>query len=257
MTMTTTATGKFVWFDYITPDVAKAQGFFGELFNWKTQEVPVPGAGTYTMIALGDQTIGGYMTTPQGAPPIGHWLPYLGVTDAQRAADQIKSLGGQVHKEPTKMGDVGSIAIVGDPQGGVFALWQPAKPEGTGDYKDAPGAFCWNELAAQDPVKAVAFYSQLGFTEEKMDMGGMTYHVLNSDGKARAGVMKTPMPDAPQAWMPYVQVKDVDATVAKAQKLGAAVLAKPEDVPGVGRIAIFRDPLGGYTGLLKPAPESK
>jgi uncharacterized protein len=251
-----TPTGKFVWFDYITPDVAKAQAFFGELFNWKTQEVPIPGAGTYTMIALGDQTIGGFMTTPNGAPTVGHWLPYLGVADAKRSADQIKSLGGKVHKEPSKMGEVGTMAVVADPQGGVFALWQPTKPEGTGDYKDTAGAFCWNELAAHDPVKAVAFYSQLGFTEEKMEMPGMgTYHVLNSDGKGRAGVMKTPMPDAPQAWMPYVQVKDVDATVAKATKLGGKVHVPPNDVQGVGRLAIFTDPQGGWLGVLAPAPQ--
>jgi uncharacterized protein len=252
-----TTTGKFVWFDYIAPDIKKAQAFFGEVFNWKAQDVPM-GADSYTMIALGDQTIGGYTTTPQGAPPIGHWLPYLGTADAARSCGQIKKLGGTIYKEPFKVAEVGTMAIVADNAGGVFALWQPTKPEGTGDYKDAPGAFVWNELAAKDPNQAVAFYTQLGFTEEKMDMGPMgTYHVLNSDGKGRAGVMKTPMPEAPQAWMPYIQVKDVDATVAKATKLGAAVVAAPSDVPGVGRIAIFRDPQGGYTGLLKPAPEMK
>jgi uncharacterized protein len=253
-----TTTGKFVWFDYIAPDIKKAQGFFGELFNWKPQEVPMPGGDSYTMIALGDQTIGGYMTTPKGAPPVGHWLPYLRTDDVKRSAEQIKSLGGKVHKEPSKVADVGTMAIVADNGGGVFALWQPTKPEGNGDYKDAPGAFVWNELAAHDPVKAAAFYSQIGFTEEKMDMGPMgTYHVLNSDAKGRAGVLKSPMPDAPQAWMPYIQVKDVDATIAKAEKLGAKTVAPPSDVPGVGRIAIFVDPQGGYLGLLKPAPEMK
>ncbi len=254
----TTSTGRFVWFDYIAPDIKKAQGFFGEVFNWKPQAVPVTGMGDYTMIALGDQTIGGYMTTPPGAPTVGHWLSHLRVTDAARACDQIKSLGGKVHKEPMKMGEFGSMAIVADPQGGVFALWQPTKPEGSGDYKDLPGAFCWTELAAHDPVKAVAFYTQLGFTEEKMDMGGHgTYHVLNADGKPRAGVMTTPMPEAPQAWMPYVQVKHVDETIAKVTKLGGQVHVQPNDVPGVGRLAVFTDPQGGWLGVLAPAPESK
>jgi uncharacterized protein len=255
--MDMTTTGKFVWFDYVAPDIKKAQGFFGELFNWKTQEVPVPGAGTYTMIALGDQTIGGYMTTPQGAPTVGHWLPYLRTDDAKRSAEQIKSLGGKVHKDVAKMGDVGSMAIVADNDGGVFALWQPTKPEGTGDYKGTPGAFVWNELAAKDPARAVGFYTKLGFTEEKMDMGDMTYHVLNSDGKGRAGVLKSPMPEAPQAWMPYIQVKDVDATIAKATKLGSQVHVPPNDVPGVGRLAVFTDPQGGWLGVLAPAPEMK
>lgn len=251
-----TTTGKFVWFDYIAPDIKKAQAFFGEVFNWKAQEVPMPG-GSYTMIALGDQTIGGYTTTPQGAPPIGHWLSYLRTDDVERSAAQIKKLGGKIHKEPFKVADVGTMAIVADNAGGVFALWQPTKPEGTGDYKDAPGAFVWNELAAKDPNQASGFYTQLGFSDEKMEMGGMTYHVLSSDGKGRAGVLASPMPDAPQAWMPYVQVKDVDATVAKATKLGGQVHVPPNDVPGVGRLAVFTDPQGGWIGVLAPAPDMK
>ena len=48
-----------------------------------------------------------------------------------------------------------------------------------------------------------------------------TYHVLKSDGKAARGVMKPMMPDAPHAWMPYVQVANADQTVEKAKKLGA------------------------------------
>jgi uncharacterized protein len=251
-----TTTGKFVWFDYVAPDIKKAQAFFGEVFNWKAQEVPM-GSDSYTMIALGDQTIGGYMTTPQGAPTVGHWLPYLGTTDAARTAGQIKKLGGKIHKEPFKVADVGTMAIVADNAGGVFALWQPTKVEGTGDYKGIPGAFVWNELAAKDPAQAVAFYTQLGFTEEKMDMGDMTYHVLNAEGKGRAGVLKSPMPEAPQAWMPYVQVKDVDATIAKATKLGAQVHVPANDVPGVGRLAVFTDPQGGWLGVLAPAPDMK
>jgi uncharacterized protein len=255
--MTTIPTGRFVWFDYVAKDIAKAQGFFGELFNWKTQEVPTPDGKAYTMITLGDQTIGGYMPTPEGAPPVGHWLTSLQVQNAKQSCEKVKSLGGKVHKEPMEMGGFGTFAIVADNDGGVFALWQPAKADGTGDFKGIPGAFVWNELGAKDPTKAVAFYTQLGFTEEKMDMGGMTYHVLNSDGKGRAGIMKTPMPEAPQAWMPYVQVANCDATIAKATKLGSKVHLEPHDVPGVGRLAIFTDPQGGWLGVLQPAPETK
>lgn len=250
----TTPTGRFVWFDYVATDITKAQGFFGELFNWKTQNVPVPGGGTYTMIAVNDQTIGGYTTTPKGAPPDAHWLTSLQVRDANASAEQIKSLGGKVLKAPEKMGEFGSFAVVSDPLGGVFALWQPVKAEGSGDYKGTANTWCWNELYTADVAKSVAFYSKIaGFTEEKMDMGKHgTYHVLNADGKGRAGVTTPPQP-MPQAWLPYVQVDNVDQTIAKAKKLGAAIHLEGQDVPGVGRIAIFSDPQGAMLGLLQPA----
>ena len=254
--MTKIPTGRFVWFEYLTKDIPKAQGFFGELFNWKTQELPLP-EGSYTMITLGEQGIGGYTPTPKGAPAVGHWLTSLQVADIHATAKQIESLGGKVHVQPTKMETMGSYAVVADPGGGVFALWQPAQVQGTGDYRDAAGAWCWNELAAHDVDAAVAFYTKLGFEHQAMEMPGpdgkpSTYHVLSSEGKPRAGIMKSPMPQAPQAWMPYVQVANCDQTIDKAKKLGATIALPPSDVATVGRLSIFTDPQGGWLGVLQP-----
>jgi predicted enzyme related to lactoylglutathione lyase len=253
--MTAIPTGRFVWFEYLTRDPAKAQGFFGEVFGWTKQDMPFPG-GSYTMIAAGTHTIGGYPPVPAGAPPHSHWISHLQVQDARATAAKIKSLGGSIKSEPVDMG-MGTHAIVADPQGGVFSLWQPAKPEGTGDYKGADNTFCWNELTAPDPEKACAFYAAIGgFTIDKMDMGdGNTYYLLNSDGKGRAGVTKPMMPGVPTAWLPYVQVTNADATVAKATKLGANVFVPPADIPNVGRFSIFADSQGGAIGILQPQPK--
>jgi uncharacterized protein len=254
-TMTTAKipTGRFVWFDYIAKDLAKAQGFYGELFNWKTQPMPSPDGSTYTLITLDDQPIGGYMAPPPGAGATAHWQSSLQVADARASAAKVKALGGTILKEPGDMGGFGTFALVADPQGGAFALWQPAKAD-SGDYKDVAGAFCWNELVSHDPEKAVAFYTLLDFEEQRMEMPGMgTYHVLSSDGKPRAGIMKTPMPEAPEAWMPYVQVASADQTVEKAKRLGATIFLAPTDVANVGRLAVFSDPLGGWLGVLQPA----
>jgi len=246
--------GKFVWFDYVSADVQKAAGFYGELFNWKTQEIPGPN-GAYTMLMADGQGIGGMWKAPPEAPQQGHWLSLLSTSDINASADKLKSLGGKVLKAPTKFGEFGTMAIVSDSLGGAFGLWQDAKPQNTGDYKGQPGFPVWNELLTQDVAKSVEFYTKLaGFTEEKMDMGKMgSYHILNRDGKGRAGVMKPPM-DMPQAWMPYIQVANTDQTIEKAKKLGATIILAGEDIPGVGRLGVFADPLGGSTGVLQPAP---
>src|SRR5438093_4160614 len=140
---------KFVWFDYVGKDAQKAQAFYGELFNWKTQDVPNPAGGSYTMIVTGGEQIGGYMGQPPGAPAQAHWLAHLSVQDAAATIVKIKQHGGKVRKEPQKMGDMGTMAIVADPFDATFALWQPAKPEaggGSGDFKGKVGTWCWNEL---------------------------------------------------------------------------------------------------------------
>jgi hypothetical protein len=244
---------RFSWFEYFSKDSAKAQGFFGELFNWTTKAVPV-GNGTYTMIVAGDQTIGGYVPTPDGAPPNAHWISHLQVESAEATLAKVKAAGGRQLKAPSKMGEAGTWAVAADAVGAPFALWQPAKAEAA-EYRGVAGTFCWNELYTDDPAKAVAFYEAIGTLKDKpMDMGPMgTYHVLESHGKSRAGITKSPMPGIPPHWMPYVQVASADKTVEKAKKLGCDVKLAPNDVPGVGRLAVFLDPLGASIGILQPA----
>jgi hypothetical protein len=256
MTKTTTyPSSKFVWFEYVSTEAAKAQGFYGELFNWGTRDVPMPN-GSYTMITAGGETIGGYMTTPPGAPARAHWMSHLAVADAHASAERVKALGGRVGKAPFKMGDAGTMAVVFDPLDGMFALWQSAQPAaaGTPVWKGTPGNWCWNELHTQDAAKSVAFYTQLaGFSDAAMEMPGMgAYHQLMADGVPRGGILKPRMPDAPQSWLPYVQVASADATHTKAKKLGATVHVPPTDIPGVGRFAVFADPCGASIGVLQP-----
>jgi uncharacterized protein len=84
---------------------------------------------------------------------------------------------------------------------------------------------------------------------------GEAYHVIQSpDGKGRGGVMRMPDPKAPTLWCPYVAVEDCDATVKKAEGLGAQVMMPPTDIPNVGRIAVLLDPLKAPLALIKPAP---
>jgi predicted enzyme related to lactoylglutathione lyase len=242
--------GKFVWFEYVSKDIAKAQGFFGELFNWGVKRVPMPG-GEYAMISVGDRTIGGYQVTPAGAPPEAHWLTHLEVSDARASSTQIESLGGKTLKPAFAVGDFGTMAIVADPHGGYFALWQPAKSEAQPAPVD--GTFCWNELASKDPAASVEFYAKVGsFTTTVMEVGEMgAYHVLESDGQPRAGVMKQLMPGQPHAWLPYVQVANPDATADRAKKLGATIVVPPTDIKNVGRFSVLVDPQGCALGILK------
>lgn len=249
--MTNNPTGRFVWFEYSSKDLAKSQGFFGELFNWSVQRVPMA-KGDYAMIASGDATIGGY-AQPMAGAPVAWWLSHLQVEDAAASQKQVEKLGGKILVPAFSVG-VGNMAVVADPLGGVFALWQPTGREPGGDYRGTTGSFCWNELYTENPEASVKFYAALGgFEVEAMDMPGMgKYYQLKSEGKARAGVLKSPMPGIPQSWMPYVQVASCDATHDKAKKLGASIVVPPTTIPGVGKFAVMTDPAGAALGILQP-----
>ncbi|MBX3156293.1 MAG: VOC family protein [Deltaproteobacteria bacterium] len=249
-------TGRFVWFEHVSKDTSKAQGFLGELFGWSTQTVPMPD-GPYAMIAAGDKrTIGGYAPTPAGGPAEAMWLAHLCVKSAAESAAKAKSLGATIVQEPTKVGDFGTMAIVKDPFGAVFSLWQPGKPEVIPPTEN--GTFCWNELISPDPAASTKFYTELGFTgHDEADMGPMgTYYMLkDASGTPRAGIVKNTTPMPPQ-WTPYVQVASADTTLAKAKKLGGNVVAGPEDIPDVGRFGIVIDTLGAVIGVLQPPSRS-
>jgi len=252
--MATIPTGRFVWFDYVSNEGRKAQAFFGELFGWKTKDAPMSGGRSYTMIAVGDATIGGYTEPP---PAKTYWLAYLQVASARETAAKVESLGGTVVKPPFAIGDLATMALVVDPLGAAFALWQPNQVQDSGGYTGTDGAWIWNELYSEDPDRSVAFYKAIGgFDVETIKMGGGgpgpdRYEILKSDGKGRAGIMK--MPGMPPHWMPYVKVANTDATVDRAKKLGADV-KNVETVPGIGRLAVFLDPQGAPLGILQPQP---
>lgn len=245
--MATIPTGRFVWFDYVTKDQAaqdKAKAFYGELFHWKTQDEQITTGGT---------AIGGYIPAKDAPNKPAHWIARLQVADAAATCAKIKEHGGKVRAEPRTMGE-GTIAIVADPFDVTFALWQPTKPEGTGDYRETVNTWCWNELTAPDPVKAVSFYKAIGgFDEKRQEYApGEYYYMLESDGKPRAGVTKPMQPGQPNLWLPYVHVGSADQTHEQAKRLGAQVFVPPTDIPNIGRFAVFADPNGAAFAVLQP-----
>ena len=122
------------------------------------------------------------------------------------------------------------------------------------DASTTHGAFSWNELCADDPAAAEAFYGQLfGWQVQAMDMGEFgTYRVAKVGDAMVAGIMAPPPGEAagPKGWSSYVTVDDVDACVAQAVALGATVCVPAMDVPTVGRMATLRDPQGAMISVI-------
>src|SRR2546430_3996871 len=119
----------FVHLELYTGDLAKAKTFYGKLFGWKLSDMPLPaegGSGTYTMIDVGGGTGGGMLQNPRPGGP--HWLAYVGVDDISASLRKARELGAKVVMDRTEVGDFGLMAILTDPTGAEFALWQ-AKPK--------------------------------------------------------------------------------------------------------------------------------
>ncbi len=114
----------FVHVELNTTDVNKAKSFYGSLFDWKLEDVPMGPGSSYTMIKVGEGTAGGIMKHPvPGAPSA--WLAYVLVDDVAAATKKAKSLGATVMKDVTEVMGMGTFSVLIDPTGAAIALWQP------------------------------------------------------------------------------------------------------------------------------------
>ena len=137
---------------------------------------------------------------------------------------------------------------------------QKLESEQTEDCGGAPathGSFCWNELLTHDPERARKFYAEtIGWTFDPMPMqDGGTYWVAKAGDKMVGGIFEMTGPDfaeVPEGWMPYLAVDDVDARAKKATAAGATLMRPLFDIPGIGRIAILREPGGAGVGWMTP-----
>jgi predicted enzyme related to lactoylglutathione lyase len=112
----------FVHIELNTTDVDKAKAFYGKLFDWTLEDVPM-GGQTYTMIKPGQAPGGGMMKHPvPGAPSA--WLAYVLVDDIQAATDKAASLGAKVMQGVTEIPGMGWLSILIDPTGAALGLWQ-------------------------------------------------------------------------------------------------------------------------------------
>jgi len=114
-----------------------------------------------------------------------------------------------------------------------------------------PNEFCHMELNTDDVGEAKKFYTGLfDWKLEDMPMGpGMTYTMIQPATGPGGGMQQKPMPAAPSAWLLYIDVADIDATVEKAKKLGGTVIVPKTPIPNMGAFAILTDPSGAAFGL--------
>jgi uncharacterized protein len=112
----------FVHVELMSNDVGKAKAFYGKLFDWTLEDMPM-GDMTYTMVRVGEGTGGGMMKNPiPGAPSA--WMAYVLVDDVKAATAKARSLGANVMKDATEVPGAGTFSVITDPTGAMLGLWE-------------------------------------------------------------------------------------------------------------------------------------
>ena len=114
----------FVHIELNTQDPANAKKFYGALFDWKLEDMPMPD-GTYTMLKPSDGPGGGMFKPPPGGPTA--WIPYVSVADVVASTKKVTELGGKVMVDNQEVPGMGRFSIIADPTGGILGLWQATR----------------------------------------------------------------------------------------------------------------------------------
>lgn len=242
-TMTSYAPGNFCWFELATSDQNSAKGFYSSVFGWETDDQPMGPDQFYTMLKVDGKNIGALFGMSKeemssGIPP--HWGLYISVTNADESAKKAESLGGKIIMAPFDVMDVGRMAVIQDPTGAIFSIWQAAQHLGAGLIGET-GAFCWWELNTKDTAKAKEFYTRLfGWTT-----GGDPNYTEWKNGTETIGGMMEIRPEwgpVPPNWLSYILVDNCDETAAKIKSQGGSTMMGPQDIENMGRFAVVADP---------------
>ncbi|MGH2852745.1 MAG: VOC family protein [Solirubrobacteraceae bacterium] len=250
--------GTFCWTDLTTTDQDAAKAFYGGLLGWEAEDRPVGEGAYYSIMSRGGSSVAAIAPQPPpqreaGAPPM--WNSYVSVADADATAARAKDLGASVHAPAFDVMEAGRMAVIQDPQGAHFMLWQPREHFGAA-LVNAPGAPVWNELSSPDLDASSAFYTGLfGWTVAPFE-GGPEPYLSIKNGAANAGGIRPLTPSGtPPFWQVYFGVEELDAALARVQELGGVTHAGPIDIQ-VAKIAIVADPQGAffalYDGELEP-----
>lgn len=252
--------GSFSYADLTTTDLDAATSFYTDLFGWKTDDQPMSEdpSDIYRMFTKNGRGICAVSKQPPqqaaaGVPPM--WNVYFTVEDVDLKAKEAEAAGGNVHAPPFDVFDVGRMAVISDPAGAFFCLWQPKKSIGSYVMHEA-NTLDWAESGSTDVPKARDFYKQvLGWTHEDVEMGeGPVYTVFSVGDKNVAGMMPSQMPMS--YWSIYFQVEDCKGMTERAKSLGAQTMMENMVAEGVGTISVCTDPQGAMFGMIEPEAAS-
>ena len=244
------------WVDTLQPDPQAAAHFYAALMGW---EFAGPGAmplgdESYFVARVGVHDVAGVGGLPHGAPGnVCAWNTYIRVAEAEAAAAAVHAAGSTVLVPPCEAPPAGRFAVVADPTGAVFSLWEAWEREGA-QLINAPGCWAMSALQTTDPMTAAAFYGAVvGWQAQRMGEGEAAPTLFRLPGYV-GGEAQQPVPrdvvavmftalEVPSRWSVDFWVSSADGASARAWELGGKVVTPSADSAGF-RSSVIEDPHG-------------
>jgi hypothetical protein len=247
------------WFELASADAKRSIPFLEQLYGWKLETMAMP-QGEYHFLSNQTGTIGalyelGEEQRKMSVPP--HFGVYFLVKNCDESFAKATALGAEVLVPPMSVSDYGRMAVLRDPTGAVFSLWQSMGEAKLVMFENL--SLGWTELATRDVPRARAFFAELlgwQYSESTEAMPGGGHYVEYSVAGTRYGGL-LPMNEMwagiPPHWAIYIPVPDIKACVDKAVALGGKLEVPIFEAPGVGQIALLAEPSGAVHYVIQLA----
>ena len=244
----------FCWHGVISTDTAAARDFYTQVLPWTAVDAEM-GGDTVTMFAAGDVPRL-HLGSPQMEGVPSHFSNYLRVADVDALTTEAVEAGGTQIVPPTDI-PPGRFSVVTSPSGAAICLFHEADEATAQDAPSAPGGVHWVELHSHDVAADRAWLEAVfGYEVTEMPMPNGPYYLLNDGGGQRGGLMQAMNPQAPSMWLTWIQVPNVDETVATAKGKGGTALTDLMEIEGVGRMGIVQAPDGAVFGVITPPAQA-
>jgi uncharacterized protein len=245
--------GRILWYELLTRDMKAAENFYTAVVGWKVTPFE-GGAQPYDQwMRDGDVPVGGVMTIPEGMHYPPHWVMYVGVPSLDEAIAQVERLGGSALSPVIDVPTVGRMRVMNDPQGAMFAIYEPSTPPRRPESEPQAGDGSWHELWTTDAEAAMTFYTTLfGWRPtDTMDMGEMGKYYMFGRAFPLGGMMNKTgdMAQVPSHWGLYFRIADVHAGAERVKANGGKILNGPMEVPGGDWVVNCMDPQGAAFSL--------
>jgi uncharacterized protein len=246
------------WVASVQPDPERAVSFYSELLGWEASDLMPAGAdGRYFLCKLRGRDVAA-IVSQHGAPPppSAIWGTYSWVGSADPTSAKAAYAGGTLIGEPFDSPGGGRMAVLADPSGAVFCVWEPAERRGA-QVVNEPGAWAMSALVTPDADRAKTFYGDVfGWENDSFDTGNGEATLFRLPGfvggepeqPVPRDLVATMMPQGgdgpPPHWSVDFWVHDVPAAAERAAELGGTVVTPPYEVmPGFMQ-AVLADPQG-------------
>jgi|SRR5215469_5963590 len=248
--------GTFCWVELGTSDQQGAKEFYGKLFGWAAVDMPIGPDQFFTTFQIDQREVAAAYTlrpdeVEHGVPP--HWMLFVAVQNADATVAKAESLGATILAAPFDVFDLLRMAVIQDPTGAVFSVWQANKSIGI-RLAGVPGSLCWADLMTPDRKAAETFYGSLfGWELEPGEVHTEYLHIKNK-GEFIGGIPPANVSEGvPPHWLPYFLTEKVDSSVAQLKQAEGDVVVPPTGIEKTGRFAVVKDPQGAFFALFELA----